>query len=133
MPNDLLIFDCETYYDSDYSLRKMLTPCYILDPRFELQMVAVKKNDGPHEIIDGPSFPDYLKQFDPATTTTASFNSLFDNSILAWRYNFVPHTMIDIMGMARALWGHELTSASLKNIAAFLGLPDKGAALANMK
>ena len=53
-----MIFDVETYFDRDYSLRKMPTPNYILDPRFELQMVAVKVDDQPHQIIDGPKFLD---------------------------------------------------------------------------
>lgn len=128
----LIIFDVETYYDRDYSLKKMPTPNYILDPRFELQMVAVKVDDQPHQIVDGPDFGQWLTQFDPSRTTTVSFNSLFDNSILAWRYGFVPHTMIDAMGMARALLGHELTDFRLKTIATYLGLGSKGTALENM-
>jgi DNA polymerase family A len=148
-----IIFDVETYFDKEYSLRKMPTPNYILDPRFELQMVAVKVidltdkaalvkqvlsdrfNPAPleeHQIIDGPDFEKWLTQFDPALTTTISFNSLFDNSILAWRYGFVPHTMIDAMGVARALLGHELTSFSLKAIADYMHLGAKGTALQNM-
>jgi hypothetical protein len=129
---NLIFLDAETYYDPVYSLRKMPTPNYILDPRFELQMVAVKVNEGPHHTVDGPYFGEWLQQFDPAATTTVTFNSLFDNSILAWRYGFVPHTMIDAMGMARALLGHELTSFSLKNVAEFLGLGAKGTALQNV-
>ena len=149
----LIFFDAETYYDREYSLRKMPTPNYILDPRFELQMVATKVIEltqskteeaktalaqrfdperADHEIIDGPDFGQWLTQFDPAVTTTVSFNSLFDNSILAWRYGFVPHTMIDAMGMARALLGHELTDLRLKTVANYLGLGAKGDALANM-
>lgn len=149
-PQRVITFDCETYYDNDYSLRKMPTPNYILDPRFELQMVAVKVmemtpqgqaldalsrkfNPDHHEIIAGPDFGPWLSQFNPAKTTTVSFNSLFDNSILAWRYGFVPATMIDAMGMARALLGHELNSFSLRNVAEHLGLGAKGTALHNMK
>lgn len=149
-PQRVITFDCETYFDSDYSLRKMPTPNYILDPRFELQIVAVKVmeltpagqavdalsrhyNPDHHEIIDGPDFGNWLSQFDPATTTTISFNSLFDNSILAWKYGFVPGTMIDVMGMARALLGHQLSSVSLRSVSDYLGLGAKGMALQNMK
>lgn len=155
----LIFLDAETYYDREYSLKKMPTPNYILDPRFELQMLAVKVmevsgvtaavsqagqaraalnarfNPNPteeHQIIDGPDVPDFLAKYDPATTTTVTFNSLFDNSILAWRYGWVPHTMLDAMGMARALLGHELTSFSLRSVADFLHLGSKGTALANM-
>ncbi len=123
--NDVLILDAETYYDKEYSLKKIPTPNYILDPRFELIMMAAKVNDGEHQIIDGPDVPAFLAQFDPKQTTTVTFNALFDNSILAWRYGFVPHTMVDAMGMARALWGHKLARFSLKEISEFLGLPAK--------
>ena len=78
-----------------------------------------------HHIIDGPDFGHWLKQFNPADVTTVTFNSLFDNSILAWRYGFVPHTMLDAMGMARALLGHELSSFSLKAIADYMHLGAK--------
>lgn len=153
-PNHVIVFDMETYFDSEYSLRKIPTPNYILDERFELQMVAVKvmephdpqrtardaiasrfdpDYDAGHQIIRGPEFGTWLSKFNPAKTTTISFNSLFDNSILAWRYGFVPHTMIDVMGMARALLGHDLTSFSLQSVAQALGLGAKGTALYNMK
>lgn len=129
----VLFLDAETYYDNDYSLRKMPTPNYILDPRFELQITAVKADDGPHTTVMGPDFGAWLAQFDPAVTTTVTFNTLFDQSILAWKYGWVPHTMIDVMGMARALLGHELGSFSLRSIADYLHLGSKGHALANMK
>jgi len=151
-PKQLLFLDFETYFDREYSLRKMPTPNYILDPRFEMQMCAVKIMDltpvgmataalsarfNPHPldehfIVDGPDFQDFIATIDPSTTTTVTFNALFDNSILAWKYGWVPHTMLDAMGMARALLGHELTSFSLKNVADFLHLGAKGGALANM-
>ena len=129
----VIIFDLETYYDKEYSLRKMPTPNYILDPRFELQIAAVKVDGRAHEIVHGPDFEAWLKQFDPNVTTTVSFNSLFDNSILAWRYGFVPHTMIDVMGMVRALLGHDMKhGVSLKEVARYLGLKAKGNALQNV-
>jgi DNA polymerase len=122
----LLLIDLETYWDKDYTLKKLSTPEYILDPRWELQMAAVKADDGPHQIIDGPDFKDWLGQYDPTITTTVTFNSLFDNSAIAWRYGYVPHTMLDAMGMARALLGHALTHFSLAALSEFFGLPPKG-------
>lgn len=129
----LLFLDAETYYDDEYSLSKMPTPNYILDPRFELQMVAVHEEGCAPEIIDGPDFDRYLAGFDPKNTVTVTFNSLFDNSILSWRYGFVPKTMIDTMGIARALRGHLLTSASLDSVSKHLGLPPKLKTLAKVK
>jgi hypothetical protein len=129
----LLFLDFETYYDDEYSLRKMPTPNYILDPRWETICCAVKEDKGRSHVVDGPDFVDFLANYDPAETTTVTFNSLFDNSILAWRYGFIPHRMIDTMGMARALRGHLLPSASLDSVARHLGLGEKGHALAKVR
>lgn len=111
-----------------------MTPAeYILSPQFETIMCAVKVNDQPHMIVDGPDFPAWIKQFNPDTTTTVTFNSLFDNAILSWRYGFVPATMIDAMAMARTIDGHKLVKFSLAALAEHLGLPAKGGAVHNAR
>lgn len=134
MPKHRLLFlDFETYYDDEYSLRKLNPAEYILDPRYETIICAVKEDGCPSYIVDGPDFPNFIAMFDPATTTTVTFNSLFDNSILAWRYGFVPSLMLDTMGMARALRGHLLPSLSLEAVARHLGCGEKGHALIKMK
>ena len=143
----LLFLDFETYYDDEYGLRKLNSAEYILDPRYETIICAVKegvyatKDDlhatkegaGRSYIVDGPDFPKFIAGFDPATTTTVTFNSLFDNSILAWRYGFVPSLMLDTMGMARALRGHLLPSVSLAAVARHLGVGEKGHGLDKVK
>lgn len=131
----LLLLDFETYYDDDYSLRKMSPAEYILDQRYETIMCAVREGIGGKTfVVDGPEFGAYISQFDPRLTVTVTFNSLFDNGILAWHYGFVPRRMIDAMTMARALRGHILTEgASLAAIAKTLGLPPKGTFIANVK
>jgi DNA polymerase len=129
----LLYLDYETYYDAEYNLTRMATPNYILDPRFETIMVSVAEDDDRPQAIDGPDFSEYLKQFDPKVTTTVTFNSLFDNCILAWRYGFVPQRMLDPMGMAWALHGHLLSSVSLRAVADFFRLGAKGDYIQNMK
>lgn len=121
----LLFLDFETYYDADYSLRKMPTPNYILDDRWETIMCSVAEGKEKARIIDGPDFEKFIAGYDPATTATVTFNSLFDNSILAWRYGFVPHLMFDAMGMARALRGHILSGASLEVVAKTLKVGQK--------
>ena len=42
-----IVLDFETYYDTEYSLRKMTPVEYILDPRFEVIGCAVKDGDAP--------------------------------------------------------------------------------------
>jgi len=99
-----IVLDFETYYDNDFSLRKMTPVEYILDPRFETIGCAVR-DDGntfwlePHELVD------YLAKL-PPKVAVVSHNALFDMCILAWKFNYVPHMMIDTLGMARAWLGH---------------------------
>ena len=50
---DFVTLDFETYYDKDYSLRKLTTEEYIRDRRFEVIGVAVKVNNRETEWISG--------------------------------------------------------------------------------
>lgn len=123
----LLFLDFETYYDREYSLKKMTPAEYILDPRFEAICMGAESHDGGiQQLVDGPNIPSFLAELNPATTTTVTYNALFDNSILAWRYGFVPGRVVDALGMARALLGTHLRSLSLASVAKHLGLGEKG-------
>ena len=111
-----------------------MTPAnYILDDRFEAQLLAGQIDNGEPFVIDGPNIASFLRLFNPAETTTVTYKADFDNSILAWRYGFVPYRMIDAMGMVRALRSHELASVSLEKAAEHLGCGKKGNALASVK
>lgn len=123
---NLVFLDFETYYDKEYSLKRMPTPNYILDPRYETIMLTARINSGLAQLIDGPDVPAFLQTLNPERTVTVSHNALFDNSILSYRYNFIPYMMLDTLGMSRALLGHVLTSHSLASVAAYLGLGKKG-------
>ena len=50
---NLITVDFETYYDKDFSLRKVTTEAYIRDPQFEVIGVGVKVNDGQTEWASG--------------------------------------------------------------------------------
>lgn len=119
-----MVFDIETYFDKQYSLRKLTPPEYIMDDRFELIICAVNLN-GKSFIVEGPDFGKFLKSVDPTKTITFSHNSLFDNAILAYRYGWVPWRMVDTLGMARALLHHQLHRFSLAEVAKALGLVSK--------
>jgi DNA polymerase I-like protein with 3'-5' exonuclease and polymerase domains len=51
MPQPLIAIDFETYYDAEYSLRKMSTWAYVNDPRFDAYLVALHGN-GVHWVGD---------------------------------------------------------------------------------
>lgn len=121
----MIVLDFETYYSSDYSLRKMTPVEYILDPRFETIGCAVKEGDGKSFWLTHEELIVYLAGL-PDKVCIISHNALFDMCVLAWRYNYVPHLMIDTMGMARAVLQCKLRRLSLEYIAEHLGIGLKG-------
>lgn len=120
-----IVLDFETYYDQDYSLRKMTPVEYINDPRFEVIGCAVKEGDGRAFWVTHDELKVYLRGL-PERVTIISHNALFDMCILSWVYDYVPTIMIDTLGMARAWLGHKLRSLSLDSLAKHLELGVKG-------
>jgi hypothetical protein len=122
-----IFLDFETYYDKDYSLRKMTPVEYVLDPRFECNGVAVIEDGGPSYWIDGDKVQAFFDRIDPTVTRAVTFNALFDMCICAWRFGWVPKQMVCTMSVARACIGHLLKrGASLKEVLRVLELPAKG-------
>jgi DNA polymerase len=122
----LLFLDFETYFDQAYSLKKMTPAEYIFDDRFEAICLGAIEGGASGHVVDGPDIARFLAGVDRAKCTTVTFNALFDNSILAWRYGFTPARMVDGLGMARALLGSRLRSLSLGNVAEHLKIGHKG-------
>jgi DNA polymerase len=126
----------ETFYTKEYSLRKMTPVEYILDPRFETILCAVKEawpNVGrPTQIIDGENFGDWVSGAGLEDACVVSHNALFDMCILSWRYNVRPRLMVDTLGVSRALLAHRLRFMSLAKVAEYLGLGAKGGEVANV-
>lgn len=120
--------DVESYYDREYSLRRMSPVEYILDPRWETIGWAVKDGDKPSKWLTHAQFVQFigvLKQL-PDKVALVSHNALFDMCVLAWRYGYVPDLMIDTLAMARATLQHGLRSLSLDSVATHLKLGVKG-------
>jgi len=129
-----VVLDYETYYDKDYSLRKMTPVEYILDPRFETILCAVKEvPDGVTYVVDGIDFEKWLKSADLENCCVVSHNALFDMSILSYRYGVRPRLMVDTLGVSRALLQHELRSLALGRVAEHLGLGSKGGEVDNVQ
>jgi len=129
----MLYLDFETYYSTEYSLRQMDPPSYILDPRFDLLMAGVAFDDEPVSIIDGPDFEGFLTALDPAQIALVSHNSQFDASILSWRYDWRPALIVDTLSISRTVIGNRLKSHSLGKVATYLNLPPKGEDVVNAK
>lgn len=120
-----VVLDFETFYSDQYSLRKMTPVEYIQDPRFEVIGCAVKEGEGEPFWLTSDELERYLMGL-PDKVAVISHNALFDMCILSWRYDYVPHLMIDTLGMARAWLAHKLKSLSLASVATHLGIGVKG-------
>lgn len=124
-----VVIDYETYYDKEYSLRKMNTQQYILDPRFKAHGVGVKVGDSetiwvPHKLIKP-----VLSKVIPGNVVI-HHNANFDGAISEWIYGLSPRMYIDTVSMSRAVLGDRLKSHSLDSVAEFLLGERKGDGLA---
>ena len=117
----------ETYWADDFTLGKMVTIDYILDPRFEVIGCGVAIDSEKPFWLPRDKVRDFLESINEPYMCI-SHNALFDASILAYRYNVHPTLIIDTMGMARAILMAELPQGrvSLKKIAQFLNIGVKG-------
>jgi len=123
----LLTVDFETYYDKDYSLSKMTTEEYVRSDLFEVIGVAVKENGGDTRWFSGThqDVKEWLAQFDWAHSLVLAHNTMFDASILVWRFGIVPLGWIDTMSMGQALLP-ATQSKSLAKLAELYGVGMKG-------
>ena len=124
---DLITLDFETYYDKDYSLRKMTTEAYVRDPRFEVIGVAVRVNNGETEWASGTyeQIKKYLKTFNWGEAMLLCHNTMFDGAILNWRFDICPRMYTDTLCIARALHGTE-ARANLGSLAERYDIGVKG-------
>lgn len=129
----VLTLDFETYYSTEYSLRKMSPAEYILDPRFECTGLAVKRGDSPSFWIEGDEVQEFFDAEPEGDVMAVSHNSLFDMCICAWRYGWIPKVMVDTLGISRALLRAYLRSSALDKVGEFLKLGRKTGALANVR
>lgn len=130
MSDKILVgFDWESYYSSKdrYSLRVMDTPAYLLDPRFETHMVAIKINDEKTFPVDAPDLPKLWPWLgDPEKIIMYGHNLLFDACLGAWHYGFVPGFMICTLALARQTIAKDLRRLDLDSVAKHLGVGRKG-------
>ena len=139
---NIVTLDFETYYDDDYTLKKMTTEAYVRDPRFEVLGVAIKWGmanpplgyaqgetfwyDQKHLNGHGGEFPlaGILTCIDWDNTAVLCHHAQFDGLILSHHYGVRPRAWLDTLSMARLLLGNHL-SVSLASLAAHYGLSAK--------
>lgn len=101
----LITLDFETYYDSEYSLRKLTTSEYIQDDRFKIHMVGIKIDNGQTIIHSDPAdIAQSLYEIDWDNATLLCQNTHFDGFILAEHFSIFPDKYADTRSMSQALF-----------------------------
>lgn len=116
----LVSLDFETYFDDDYTLKKMSTSEYVRDPRFKAQMVGIKVGKGKTKIVPHKRIAAELKKINWATHSLLCHNTQFDGLILSHHYGIVPAKYYCSLSMARGLHSNEI-GAGLDEVAQFYG------------
>jgi hypothetical protein len=123
----MITIDFETYYATDYQLKRLTTEEYVRDDRFQVIGVAVKVNDAPAEWFTGThdETAEWLAQFDWGNHFVLAHNAIFDAAILTWVFGQRPKAWLDTLSMARAVLGPN-ASVSLEKLSNHFGLGTKG-------
>lgn len=116
--------DFETYFDADYTLRKMNTSSYIRDERFKPHMAGIKIGRRPVKVLSGKKLYAALKAIDWTTHALLCHNTAFDGLILSHHFGVVPHLYLDTLSMARGLHSNDI-GASLDAVAHYYGVGNK--------
>lgn len=128
-PNEVLVIDFENYYDNAYTLTKLQTIEYIVDPRFEFtgvgwccspNMIPSFSHDVPGAISSLQTR--YGKNLEGITVVIA--NARYDATVLQEKFNIIPPYVIDIQDLARHY--DSRMSHSIKDLAKMFGLEPKG-------
>lgn len=106
-----MFVDFESYFDDRLSLRKkdMTLSKYISDPEFMVHTMQVAIADGPIEYIIGEeAIKEYLDANMHKDTVLIAQNTNFDGMVVTQHFGLKPGFYLDIMGMSRALYPHEM-------------------------
>jgi len=129
---NIITVDFESYYSSDYGLKKYTTEEYIRDPQFEVIGVAVQVNDGEPEWFTGSMVETakFLSGYDWSNSLALAHNAMFDGFILSNHFGIKPKGWLDTLSMGRALHGTEV-GGSLAVLSSHYGLGVKGTEVVN--
>ncbi len=99
-PEFTIWLDWETFYDAEYTLRKLSTSDYIRDPRFEA--IGVGVDDGEECVwMEPEEFREWAKTVPWERCAVGCHHTHFDGLILSHHFNIHPGFMFCTMSMAR--------------------------------
>lgn len=131
-PEQMLVIDFETFYDTDYSLSKMSTIEYIQDPRFDFTGCGLYCSsqlfpEGPLEgicFIPPNEISYYLSSMPWNDITIVAKNCKFDITLLVEKFSINPPYIIDIDDLLRHYDAR--MSHKMKDVTKMFGLQPKG-------
>lgn len=109
IPELVVGIDFETYFDKDYTLKKMSTTEYIRHELFKVQCFAVRTNREEEATwYPGSDVERVLGQYDWSNTAVLAHHAHFDGLILSHHYQILPVYFYDTLSMARPLHGGKI-------------------------
>src|SRR6266851_1147132 len=99
-----ICLDFETYYDADYTLKKLTTEEYIRDQRFEALCLGVSEN-GEKSYYGQEEIEPYLWSLQRSDAAVICHHTHFDGLILTHHFGFIPSLWLDTLSMSRAVHG----------------------------
>jgi hypothetical protein len=132
--NDIVTIDYETYYSSDYSLRKkhLNTSGYIRHPEFKAHCIGIKDGTKATVWYAHDDIPWALQHHDVANRPFMAHNAAFDGFITSEVYGIIPPLYLCTLSMARALHG-TVTRNDLDSVSKLYGRQGKVKAAALKK
>ena len=102
---NIFTLDFESYWDSEYALKKLSPLEYVMDDRWETISLAMEQDDQEPMVVFGESDVKHLlAQVDWSRHAACGHNmSGFDSYIMAYRYGIKPKLWICTAAMARPL------------------------------
>lgn len=127
-PTTAVVLDFETYFDKDYTLKKMTAVEYVCDSRFEITGLGVQQIGYKTAFLPGPDqTKDWLlalnTEHGPALSdyTIVCQNAKFDCLILKEHFGIAPKYTVDLVDLDR-MWDAR-ASHRLKNMASRWNTP----------
>ena len=103
LPPHLLTLDFETYWSTDFTLKKLSIEKYVRDGEFLVHGAAVKYGDAPSRWIDAKDLPAFFAQVPWDQVALLCQNAPFDGLILSHHYGHTPAMYLCTLAMARML------------------------------
>jgi hypothetical protein len=103
LPPHLLTVDFETYWSTDFTLKKLSIEKYVRDGKFLVHGAAVKYGDSPARWVTAKDLPAFFAQVPWDRVALLCQNAPFDALILSHHYGCVPAMYLCTLAMARML------------------------------